>query len=198
MAANSPADGVRLEDATTLFRQILLDHPLGGKVVQGWGGAKVRDFCEPQGWLGLWMLKAEINSMVLFGCRLWDVAYQASDKAAEGVLPVDRDEAGLDEEVEKTYTRSIIGDAMMLTGGLRLKLARLGLDESLLEKSNTVQAKPLVLPGFEYELSPGDFLPFPDETLCIGAHLASFSSDVLMQIARIRKRQLENAGPAPR
>lgn len=195
MSLQNPAEGTSLKDAEAFFRQILSTHPATKLPVHGWGGAKITDFCDANGWLGLWMLKAEVASMTVLGCRLWNVAYQASDKAAEGIFPVDIDSIEMPEEVKSSYTRVAMGDAHLATAALRYMFARHGLQESILEKGAAIHPVAIHLPGQTPELSIGDFLPFPNLADCIESQLAQFSGQAHIELVKIRTQRERDRAP---
>lgn len=181
-----PAEGTSRDNAESVFRQVLEDHPMAGKRVRGWGGALLKDFCEPTGWLGLWMLRAEINATVLLGSRLWDVAYQASEQAAQGVLPIDRSMADLPAEIDDSFEQSPVGSREDLTAALRYILAYQGLSQSIEIVGNEIVPVPVTM--YQGELQPGDYLPFPAEPMCVEMLLANFSRRVDRDMAIARER----------
>lgn len=192
------ATDTSLGGALSLYKNILSDHPWAQRPVKGWGGVRLKEMCDPEGWVGLWMIKAEISARVLLGARLWDVSFQASNQAAEGVLPVDLADADMTDEIRRTY-ESVPGGPHILTAGLRFALAKQGLNQSLLEEGGCVKARPLVVPGLSQALEIGDYMPFPTETDCFHVHIFDFISQSALKLQAVnarRQREL-NVSAAP-
>jgi len=156
--------------------------------IEGWGSSQIvlRHLLEPKGWLGPIMLMADEISSVLYGERIWDVAYQADEEAVTGVHPVPLQDVS-DTDVTNSYAATPHPGIARSNATLIHQLAmtrKLDIDH----EAKTVSIREIdgIYPN-NSPLQHGEFLLFPDElmvTQAIWADLLSktASSSVLREL----------------
>lgn len=192
MLNTSPDQEHLVGEAQSTFTAVLENSNLSTKLVSGWGGATLRDFNDPAGWLGLWMFHSELRSMSLTGKRLWSVAYQATDQAAEGVAPVDFEETTMPVEISSSYLKIPVATDRDVPASLRYLIARAGLMASLKSVDNQYQSNPIRVPG-QQPLKNEQFLPFPDRADCLGIMLSHYTLDAHLQLEVVRAKRMQDA-----
>lgn len=161
--------------------------------IEGWGSQIVlRHLLEPKGWLGPIMLMADEISSVVFGERIWDVAYRANEESVEGVEPVALSDVQ-DDSVIQSYKQT---PHPGISRGHATLIHQLALSRKLVidHEAKTVAIREIegVYPNTK-PLENGEYLLFPNEDMLTQAIWA----DILNEAASNPiLRQLEDKKPA--
>lgn len=162
--------GSRVEDAMDIFKAAIEVNQLSRHTIQNWGRIYLPYLTDPEGWLGVWMLKSDELSSMLLKCRLWDALYVKDPNCVQTIRPVNRDEVEDEGPGAETYDSFPLASDIGVPIAMRFFIAKMAFQESLIVLENEVNIKPVT--GFydlTKELEPGDILPFQDPVR-LGAH----------------------------
>jgi hypothetical protein len=162
--------GSRVEDAMDIFKAAIDVNKLSKHTIQDWGKIYLPYLTDPEGWLGVWMLKSDELSSMLLKCRLWDVLYIKDSACVQTIRPVNREESDLTGPECESYDKYPLASDIGIPVALRFMIAKMAFNESLIIVNNEVNIKPVK--GFydlNKELNNGDVLPFQDPDR-LGAH----------------------------
>lgn len=169
--------GSTVEDAVSFYRGLIESNKLGRHTVEGWGDVYFKYLSDPEGWLGVWMLRADELAVSLIGCRIWDVAYIRDSQCVQAIRPVSIKSLSSpqNQETLSTYLRYPLADSMSIPGSLLLTILNSSFQESLVINGMEVNIKQVT--GF-YDIgdkfSDQDILPFQDDAKISAVYLNRF------------------------
>jgi hypothetical protein len=167
--------GSRVEDAMDMFRAIIQHNNLESHKIQDWGDIYLKYLTDPEGWLGIWMLKSDEACAFLLGCRMWDAIYIKDVNCVQAIRPINM--AKLDDQYSaydlESYHAFPLAESKSenIPRSLLFLIANYAFQESLIIMGKEVNIKPVS--GFYNtppEFGDGDVLPFQDHV-----RLAAFS-----------------------
>lgn len=155
-----------VESAVELYKSIIDFNKMDKHTVEGWSGIYLSYLSDPEGWLGVWMLKTDELFASMFGCRFWDVIYVKDNSCVQAIRPVNRENAyaAYADENILTYDKFPLADKSNIPDSLAYVMTNFAFRQTLEVKGLLVNIKPVS--GF-YDIGPefgnNSVLPFQDE-----------------------------------
>ncbi len=182
-----------ITDATLLFKDIVKSNSMSNITISGWDkNVTLPYMMEKRGWIGTLMLKSDEVAAMLFGCRLWDVAYTADKNTVDGIMPVDMSDKSIHGRNVDTYMSfpnhkpgDFISKAMMYL------ICQHTFKTFVKVNDGAAEISPVV--GFydiKGELSHGDILPFPSQTILSTQFLNKFICD--LNVSKVLEKTKDN------
>lgn len=163
--SNRLHDGTRTQDAMDMFKAIISMNKMDKFTIQGWGKDIVLPYLiDPEGWLATWMLKSDEICIALFGCRIWNVVYQADKDCVEGVRPINMSEIVPDKKNLDSYLSYSLAEDNKIPFSMRFLLCKHAFFGTLDISGTEVNIKPIRgIYNKGNPLESGDLLPLLNE-----------------------------------
>lgn len=181
-----------IEDAMSMFKVAIDGNNLNNHLVKDWGDVYLSYLTDPEGWLGVWMLKSDELAAMVLKCRLWDTVYIKDEECVQSIRPVDRSQINKDGPEIDAYDQFPLADDIGVPMSLRLSIINMTLVDSLnvFEDTREVMIKPVK--GFydiSKELTDGDVLPFQNSVRLS----ALFLNKHILEVNNKLKGDLDNS-----
>lgn len=137
-------NGTRIQDAMDIFTAIIDHNGMSNFTIKDWGEEIMLNYLTvPEGWLSRWMIRSDELSIVLFGSRMWDVAYVADKSSVEGFIPVPLSEIAEDTEYLDTYKVFSLAEDEGIPFSARYLVAQQAFFETININGTEVEIKPI-------------------------------------------------------
>lgn len=166
-----------MEDAVSFYRGLIESNKLGRHTVEGWGDVYFKYLSDPEGWLGVWMLRADELAVSLIGYRIWNAVYVRDSLCVQAVRPVNIESISSpqNQDTLSTYTRYPLADSMDIPASLILTILNSSFQDSLIINKMEVKIKhPAGFYDIGDDFSDQDILPFQDDLKISAVHLNRF------------------------